>query len=138
MKYINKFSTNADYQLFTEDVGYVTPNICYVEETEGLVFKPEIIESNTLQFPVYLVEGDNGQLGIDLYNYLVINFPKDTTFITIPCLEYNIGQIILNNWGNIDSLIKLSTEYGNTFILNNDLLSVEGCSIGIRHDGFVW
>ena len=23
-----------------------------------------------LQFPVYLVEGDNGQLGIDVYNYL--------------------------------------------------------------------
>jgi hypothetical protein len=36
-----------------------------------LVFKPEIIENNTLQFPVYLVEGDNGQLGIDVYNYLV-------------------------------------------------------------------
>lgn len=24
-----------------------------------------------LQFPVYLVEGDNGQLGVDVYNYLI-------------------------------------------------------------------
>lgn len=24
-----------------------------------------------LQFPVYLVKGDNGQLGIDVYNYII-------------------------------------------------------------------
>lgn len=41
MKYINKFSTNADYQAFTGG-GYVTPNICYVEETKSLVYKPNI------------------------------------------------------------------------------------------------
>ena len=42
MKYINKFSTSADYQAFTEGGGYVTPNICYVEETDGIVLKPYI------------------------------------------------------------------------------------------------
>jgi hypothetical protein len=42
MKYINKFSTNADYQAFTEGGGYVTPNVCYVEETDGIVIKPYI------------------------------------------------------------------------------------------------
>jgi hypothetical protein len=40
MKYINKFSTNADYQAFTEG-GYVTPNVCYVTESKGLKFKPK-------------------------------------------------------------------------------------------------
>ena len=44
MKYINKFSTNADYQAFTEGGGYVTPNVCYVEETDGIVMKPYIDE----------------------------------------------------------------------------------------------
>ena len=33
--------------------GYVTPNVCYIEENEGLVFKPEINDNNTLQFPLY-------------------------------------------------------------------------------------
>ena len=42
MKYINKFSTNADYQAFTEGGGYVTPNICYIEEVDGIVMKPYI------------------------------------------------------------------------------------------------
>ena len=42
MKYINKFSTNADYQAFTEGGEYVTPNICYVTELKGLKFKPKI------------------------------------------------------------------------------------------------
>ena len=42
MKYINKFSTNADYQAFTEGGGYVTPNVCFITETMGLVVKPKI------------------------------------------------------------------------------------------------
>ena len=27
----------------------------------------------SLEFPIYLVEGDNGQVGVDLYNYVVEN-----------------------------------------------------------------
>ena len=46
MKYINRFSTNADYQAFTEGGGYVTPNVCYVEETDGIIVKPEINEND--------------------------------------------------------------------------------------------
>ena len=42
MKYVKKFSTNADYQAFTEGGGYVTPNVCYVEETNGIIVKPDI------------------------------------------------------------------------------------------------
>jgi hypothetical protein len=42
MKYINKFSTSADYQAFTEGEGYVTPNICYVTEIKGLKFKSKV------------------------------------------------------------------------------------------------
>ena len=42
MKYINKFSTTADYQAFTDGDRYVTPNICYVEEAKGVVMKPYI------------------------------------------------------------------------------------------------
>ena len=74
MKYINKFSTNADYQAFTEGGGYVTPNVCYVEETDGIIMKPEISENNTLQFPIYLTIGDNGQLGKDVHSYILSKF----------------------------------------------------------------
>ena len=69
MKYINKFSTNADYQAFTEGGGYVTPNICYVEENEGLVFKPEkpSVKLNNLitwayKFPLTLAYNDGATL----------------------------------------------------------------------------
>ena len=39
-----------------------------------------------MQFPVYLVEGDNGQLGIDVYNYIFekcsvnVNFTEEFYF----------------------------------------------------------
>lgn len=32
-----------------------------------------LFKYNRTQFPVYLIKGDNGQLGIDLYNWLEIN-----------------------------------------------------------------
>jgi hypothetical protein len=51
-----------------------------------LVFKPEINENNTLQFPVYLVEGDNGQLGIDLFEYITDEMINNTT-----------GSVVLDN-----------------------------------------
>jgi hypothetical protein len=56
MKYINKFSTNADYQAFTEGGGYVTPNICYVTELKGLKFKPKEKYVPILRFTVNGVE----------------------------------------------------------------------------------
>ena len=41
MKYINKFSQVTDYEQFVGG-GYVTPNICYVEESDGIIMKPYI------------------------------------------------------------------------------------------------
>lgn len=52
MKYINKFSTNADYQAFTEGGGYVTPNICYVTELKGLKFKPKKKSAPLITFTI--------------------------------------------------------------------------------------
>ena len=68
MKYIKKFSTNDDYEEFVGG-DYVTPNICFVEETKGIVIKPKIpsVKPNNLitwvyKFPLILwgddVEGD--------------------------------------------------------------------------------
>jgi hypothetical protein len=78
MKYINKFSSNSDYQAFKEGDGYVTPNICYVTESKGLKFKPKVNNggTDTALFPCYLTGSttpgtiDNGEIGIQLYNYL--------------------------------------------------------------------
>lgn len=67
MKYINKFHTNADYQTFTDGDGYVTPNICYVEEYDGIIMK----EKEFSLFPCYLVEGNNGKYGTKLFEFLV-------------------------------------------------------------------
>jgi hypothetical protein len=30
----------------------------------------------SLEFPIYLVEGDNGQVGVDLYTYLLEHYPN--------------------------------------------------------------
>jgi hypothetical protein len=40
MKYLRIFKQSADYQEFTGGGEYVTPNVCYIEETDGIVMKP--------------------------------------------------------------------------------------------------
>ena len=94
--------------------GFVTPNICYIEENEGLVFKPEIIEeeNNGLQFPIYLVYRDNGQVGIDLYNWLETNLDN---------WNYDTQEIYADN-EKVYGIDKRGTIYilykpGNTCIL---------------------
>ena len=132
MKYINKLSTNADYQAFTEGGGYVTPNICYVEETDGLVFKPEIIEeeNNGLQFPVYLVYGNNGQLGIDVYNYLQIKYNPNNIYGTTA----SISEIIY-----ADNKMCSNIRFGGTVYPENIYLGhvTDGGILELMPNGFI-
>ena len=116
MKYINKFSTNADYQAFTEGGGYVTPNVCYVDETDGLVIKPKVNNGGTditVSFPCYLSGSisplgiiDNGEIGIQLYNYLrnkysdgIWSLASDEKIYVNSTIVNKI--IIYNNYNNI-------------------------------------
>lgn len=55
--------------------------------------------SGNIIFPATLVEGNNGQIGIDVYNYLYTNYP-DTGGGTIKISE----TIIINN-GSLESKI---------------------------------
>lgn len=47
------------------------------------------------EWPVYLTIGDNGDVGTQLYNYLISILPEDTSII-LPTTEYKIGDIIIN------------------------------------------
>ena len=42
MKYLRVFSYDADYQAFKGGGSYITPNLCYIEETKGLKCNPFI------------------------------------------------------------------------------------------------
>ena len=92
--------------------GYVTPNICYIDETNGIVMNPKIFENNTLQFPIYLVYGDNGQVGIDLYNWLEMNLDN---------WNYDTQEIYVGN-EKVCGIDKTGTTY--FFIANINLLSI--------------
>ena len=41
MKYLKRFNKVSDYEAFKGGGDFITPNISYVDETEGLVFEPE-------------------------------------------------------------------------------------------------
>ena len=112
MKYINKFSTNADYQAFTEGGGYVTPNICYVEETDGLVFKPEINEIIISTFTI----SDK----FNMYPSKTYNFEEGMTFEEFCNSSYNI-----DNWKVV------SPGNGMTYVSHqyNSYVSEEGFSV---------
>ena len=108
MKYINKFSTNADYQAFTEGGGYVTPNICYVEEDDGIVMKPYI---ETI--PIFHLEVEEGY---------TVSFRKDMSGNEV--LEFADGCI---KKASIDKLIEYLekkydyNEYNSIQVDGNDI-----------------
>jgi hypothetical protein len=52
MKYINRFSTNAEYQSFTEGERYITPNVCYINETSGVTMKPYVSPKIMITFTI--------------------------------------------------------------------------------------
>ena len=110
--------------------GYVTPNICYVEENESLVFNPEIIKNNTLQFPVYLVEGDNGQLGIDVYNYLFEKYSDGVHFTEELYFE---GTSYSAFDGRIISIISKGSDTLVLFLQNN----LNAANIHLNSNGIV-
>lgn len=65
MKYLKYFQSEPDREVFLS--GEVDkPNVSVVEGSTVVVYTP-----NSLEFPVYLIDGDNGGTGIQLYNYLI-------------------------------------------------------------------
>ena len=79
--------------------------------------------TDALKFPIYLVEGDNGQLGIDLYNWLetnLYNWNPDTQNVYIDGYEV----YVIEKYGNYYILHKagypnLLNENGYTIIMGD-------------------
>lgn len=67
MKYLKLFSTESDRNTYLSG-NFDKPNVSVVKGSTVISYTPK---TNTLEFPVYLVEGDNGEIGIALYNYLI-------------------------------------------------------------------
>ena len=75
------------------------------------------------EWPVYLTLGDNGDVGIQLYNYLISILPENMHII-LPTTEYKIGDIIMNGYGTISALIV--NGFNKNIIMFNETLDNEG------------
>lgn len=92
---------------------------------------------NEIEFPVTLVAGDNGELGVDLYNYLIAVMPENTT-VSCPNNEYGIGAIIIQGWGNAEHLtMRRMGEAGEKRIfITNSKMEEEGNTPTLQSNGF--
>lgn len=66
MKYTKIFETESDYETFRGGGNWFRPNICIFKNSINLKYNGKL-------FPVKLITGDNGVLGIEVYNYLIEN-----------------------------------------------------------------
>lgn len=66
MKYIKIFENKSDYESFRRDSDWFRPNICTFKNSINLKYNGKL-------FPVKLITGDDGLLGIEVYNYLIEN-----------------------------------------------------------------
>jgi hypothetical protein len=66
MKYTKIFETEGDYESFRRGDDWFRPNICTFKNSVNIKYNGNL-------FPVKLITGDNGILGIEVYNYLIEN-----------------------------------------------------------------
>lgn len=84
------------------------------------------------EWPVYLTIGDNGDVGTQLYNYLISILPEDAT-ITLPTTEYKIGDIIVNGYGTATMCRVLGI--AKVITIMNDNLMEDGCTPSLYSTG---
>ena len=65
-----------------------------------------------LNFPIYLVDGDNGQLGVDLYNYMLDNSVIDSAGTKDYIFKEN-QQLFISGGGLNKQLIEYVSMYNN-------------------------
>jgi hypothetical protein len=87
---------------------------------------------SSLTFPVTIVGGDNGELGIDLYNYLIAVLPENT-MVSCPSDEYGIGEIIIQGFGNATHLRVLGTL--KNILISNQIIEEEGMTFTLKSNG---
>lgn len=52
MKYLKYFTNESDYQTFKDSEEYITPNVSYVEEINGVKFNPNVTSVSLIEFTV--------------------------------------------------------------------------------------
>ena len=111
----------------------------YATDIVGYDFENDTVVGggNEIEFPVTLVAGDNGELGVKLYNYLIAVLPENTA-ISCPNDEYGIGEIIIQGWGNAEYLtMRRMGEAGEKHIfISNSKMMEEGNTPTLRSNGF--
>lgn len=85
------------------------------------------------EWPVYLTLGDNGDVGIQLYNYLISILPEDTSII-LPTTEYKIGDIIINGLGAVNICRVVGT--AKFILMWNENLMEEGWNPTLNSNGY--
>lgn len=75
------------------------------------------------EWPVYLTLGDNGDVGIQLYNYLISILPENMPII-LPTTEYKIGDIIINGWGAVN-MCRVVHDAKIISLMNDNMMAAE-------------
>ena len=130
-KYIKVFETTADYQQFMGGGEVPLPNVSYIRETNNCNYTPK--KKIELTFPVTLVLGDNGEIGRQLYSYLVKKYNSSVTL--------NLSEVIYCNNTYITTIGAYEQYWGDNSsaygigLLYNGSGSADG--IVLTKDGFV-
>lgn len=110
MKYIRKFNDNSEYEQFIVGGDYVIPNICYIEESERLVVKPEVIDMLPSFININNLSSlEIEQLGAKLYK----KYGNGSKIITDETFSVTKGAWV------IDETNKIDIEYGQNFNTTN-------------------
>lgn len=87
---------------------------------------------NGLEFPITLVEGDNGQVGVDLFNYLSekysvgVNFTEELYFrgTSYSVFDGRIMQIVVVNHNSLTLALQNHLNVANIYLYSNGMVTL--------------
>lgn len=96
MKYLKVFETNSQYTTFQTSSDYITPNVTLITSEATIKYNPQL-------FPINLVVGDNGELGIKLYEYISIKLQSTNKY------TLNDQEIVYINGNKVTNPVQYAT-----------------------------
>lgn len=109
MKYLKKFQTNADYQMYKGGGDYVTPNVSIITEDDTIVFEPFINTPSLITFT------------ITTYPKNPIKPGTEYKYETIVCEAENGMNWIqwCNSKYNINGFTTYTSDSGKIYVISN-------------------
>lgn len=124
MKWIKKFNTEEEFKTYLETEELITPCVYYVGDKAILDYR-QYLSNTSVTFPITLVEGNNGENGINLFNHILNNYDiyqsisDDISFVINDTVFKAKYYTVIGEDDSIEKIVLMDDEYNYVTLISN-------------------